>query len=83
MKNEAGPAVARDDGLEAGKHRRLSCREVMLGHRGGVLGDEDTEGEMEKLSRTKTLVDGGARGGVDSLQGTLATMQGAPAPNSC
>jgi hypothetical protein len=35
------------------------------------------------LGRTEFLVTGGARGGVDSLQGTLATMRGAPALDSC
>jgi hypothetical protein len=83
-KNKAGPAVAHDDELEAGKHRRLSCRKVVLGRLDGVVGDEDAEGEMERLSRTKTLADGRAwRRRTPGLQGWQKGHRGRHRASAC
>jgi hypothetical protein len=52
--------------------------ELQGGRRGGVPGDEDAEGEMEKLSRTKTLADG--RSGTELR--TCALRAGRPAEDT-
>jgi hypothetical protein len=72
-----GSGVLGDEDTDILENQRWPMTRALLGTHGCW------PAAMQRAGRSEDESGEGARGGMENLQGTLAMMQGAPAPDSC